>query len=442
MFPRSCWLIILLLLCPAPEDEGALIQWRDGFDEAFLDAKKSGRPVFIVFHADEKAACRKLYENTYCHSEVVALSKLFICLAASLDEHDDIVVTSGDGLFRNVCARFPNATCSGHQAVWARARTVFLKGDAVQAPGHLFIHPRGHILESRDSIRSPAELKRMMKKVLSRVEPLGEEGVFSAVDDDQKRFVRELARLNSVDPSQRRFILEKLVRWKGEWVYPRLEKYFSEAAARPVAVHLLREIGFRGNERGCSFLLGFAKHKDRTLRLHAAVSLEEIALPETIYGIRSWLKRERDSGVYSALLRALAASGPGDSDVAARLEREVKSKDPLKKRNAAVALGIVGCAAPGKARPVLEDLAAAKDPSLAACACWALGWMRSKESLPLLKKKMEEAGTYRMIILLEDAIHRVGGRDTHAYHQHLEKYAGDEIIRNAKWPPKRSRWGL
>jgi hypothetical protein len=57
-------------------------------------------------------------------------------------------------------------------------------------------------------------------------------------------------------------------------------------------------------------------------------------------------------------------------------------------------------------------------------------------------KKLETAKTYRMIILLEDVIHRVMGHDPFGYSKHLEKYAGDEIIRGEKWPPERRDWGL
>ena len=102
----------------------------------------------------------------------------------------------------------------------------------------------------------------------------------------------------------------------------------------------------------------------------------------------------------------------------------------------------IGGVAPEKVRGTLEGLLDDRDGDVAACACWALGWMRSRDSLELLMEKLETAKTYRMIILLEDVIHRVMGHDPFGYTKHLEKYAGDEIIRGEKWPPERRDWGL
>jgi len=419
------------------------ILWQKNLDAAFIEAKKAHMPLFVAFHKDQSADCILLAEDFYTDPEVVKLSRSFLCLAASENEHRDQVMKTADGRFSTVCAWFLHVECADHQRVFAKARRSFLNNRPVEFPFHLFVHPGGKILDSVGMTKSPRELAKVMQKVIDQMEPERDDEVFHAFDEEERKFVADLQRLKGSDPSLRRFILEKLVRWEGAWVYAKLARFMKEKAPRDHAIHLIREMGFKGNHRAVDFLLELSKHKDKEYRLHAAVSLETIALGECAKAVRVWIGREKDLVVRANLFRTLAACAPADPRTLAWIEKELKSGNkPIARRHAAIALGMIGTVSPEKARQKLELLLDDKDDYTAACACWALGWMRSKESLELIKREMEEADTYREIILIEDVIHKVMGQDPFGYAMHLEKFAGDTILRGEKWPPAKRDWGL
>jgi len=419
------------------------IHWEKNIDAAFITAKKTHMPLFVAFHKDQSADCVLLAEDYYTDPEVVKLSRSFLCLAASEDEHEDRVMKTADGRYSTVCAWFLHVECEDHQRVFAKARRSFLNNRPVEFPFHILAHPDGNILDSVRMPKSPQDLVKVMQKVLDQMEPERDDEVFHAYDEEERKFVADLRRLKGSDPSLRRFVLEKLVRWEGSWVYTKLRRFMDEKAPREHAIHLIREMGFKDNHRAVELLLDLSKHRDAEFRLHAAVSLETIGLEQCAKPVRAWIGREKDLAVRANLLRTLAACAPADSRTLTLIEKELKSGNkPIARRHAAIALGMIGTVSPGVARQKLELLLDDKDDHTAACACWALGWMKSKESLELIKREMEDADTYRMIILIEDVIHRVMGQDPFGYTMHLEKYAGDTIIRGEKWPPAKRDWGL
>jgi len=423
-------------------DSREAIHFEGNFDAAMLEAAKNNTPVFIVFYSKEDPRCADLVGTVLRDPEVVALSRRFICLAACPDEHDDRVVRDAEGVYRTVCSVFLYVTCAEHQRVWNRARGVFFGDRSVAVPLHLFVNPDGTMMDKVGFVKSAADLVRAMNRNLEKMKPEREDGVFHALDENERKFVGELRRIRGSDPSLRRFILEKLLRWKGAWVYPKLQKWAETEANRAQVIQLIREMGFKGNGRGEDYLLAWGKNKDPEIRLHAAVSLETIALSDRTSEIRDWFHREKNLTVKANLLRTLAACDTASPEIQKIVEKSAKGGNPILRRNAAVALGTIGRRFPDRVRPLLEKLAGDRDMNVSACACWSLGWMRSLESLELLTHKMNEAGTYRMIILLEDAIRRVKGQDTFGYTKHLEKYAGDTIVRGEKWPPKRRDWRL
>jgi len=452
----SKWLLfsflsMAALLCAAEtaqsqdviDDMEKRIHWEKNLDAAFIEAKKSNTPLFIAFHSDTGKNCTILAEDYYLDPEVVQLSRRFLCLAAAEYEHEDQVLKTADGRYETVCAWFLHVPCEDHQRVFVRARRSFLKDRPVLAPHHILAHPDGTILDSVGMPDSPESLARVMRKVLDQMEPERGDGVFNAFDEDERKFVAELQRMKGSDPSLRRFILEKLVRWEGAWVYTKLRQFMEQKAPRDHAIHLIREMGFKDNSRAIDFLLELSKHRDEEFRLHAAVSLEMIGAARCAKPVRVWIDREKNRAVRANLLRTLAACAPGDPNTLKLVEKELKGGNkPIARRNAAVALGMIGTASPDAARPILEKLLGDKDEYTAACACWALGWMESKESLDLIKNEMEKADSYRKIILIEDVIHKVMGQDPFGYAMHLEKYAGDTIVRGVKWPPAKRDWGI
>lgn len=432
-----------LALCQdAPDRQKRTIRWESNLDEGFLAAKKSGRPVLVLFYVEKSAADSTMLDELVLDPDVVTLSRKFLCLAAAKEEHEDVVRRLPDGITKTVCSRFPTMPCGDHQFTWLKAVRSFFLGDEPTTTQILFVKPTGDIMSSREGKITPRDLSRAMKKILDKMKPERDDDVFSVLDDEEELFVRDLSHLKGATPSRRRFILEKLVRSQAERAYVKLWGYFDQFAGKSVRLQIIREMGFPGNQRAVPGLLEMAKQKDPGLRLHAAVSLEEIALAETLKGVQAWLAKEKEIKVQATLLRTLAACDPGNPQVLKRLRKESGSGKPLVRCNATVALGIVGRSDPEAARELLHKLASDRDRNVAACACWALGEMRSRDSLDLLRKKMEEARKYRMIILLEDAIHRAMGLDTFAYPKHLEKYAGDEVVRGEKWPPERPDWGV
>jgi len=418
------------------------IFWESNIDEAFLQAKKTGKPVMLLFCVEKSAADSKMHDELFEEPAGGPLSRRFLCRGAAAPEHDDVVRRLPDGISKTVCSRFPTMTCADHQLTWAKGVRSFFLGDEPAVTQVIFVDPEGNKMTERGGKITPKHLTRDMKKILDKMKPVRDDDVFSALDPEEELFTRDLSHLKGSTPSRRRFILEKLVRSEAERAYEKLWGYYEQFAGKSVKLQIIREMGFPGNARAIPGLLDLAKSRDPDVRRHAAVSLEEIALAEALKGVQTWYGREKALDVQGTLLRSMAACDPGNPQVLKRLKKEVGSGKPLLRCNAAVALGLVGQLEPDKARELLHKLVTDRDRNVAACACWALGWMRSRDSLDILRKRMEEARTYRMIILLEDAIHRAMGLDTFAYPKHLEKYAGDRIVRDEDWPPERPNWGL
>src|SRR5688572_33313049 len=110
---------LTLVLCAGLGAQDPQIAWEPDFDAALKAAKADGKPIFIAFIMDQEPANDQVAKTHFHDRDVVATSKEFHCLIASVGVHG---ATSAD-----LCPRFGVIPCAGHQKTQMRAQTAYLK---------------------------------------------------------------------------------------------------------------------------------------------------------------------------------------------------------------------------------------------------------------------------------------------------------------------------
>ena len=98
--------VLILVLCGRLLAQEPSVSWEPDFDRALKAAKADGKPIMIAFIMDQETANDEVAKTHFHDKDVVAASKNFHCLIASVGVH---AATSAEG----VCPRFGCNPCLG-----------------------------------------------------------------------------------------------------------------------------------------------------------------------------------------------------------------------------------------------------------------------------------------------------------------------------------------
>jgi len=406
-------------LGPPPADR---IDWQRSFSAAFAEAEKRQVPVMIAFNMDGEWANDMQAEEFYRHPRIVGLSRKMVCLVASVYDHGGRDVPGGR---REPCPRFGRVTCSEHRDVDIAAREKYIRSKKVIAPQHVFCAPDGRMLIRREWHVEMRELEDLMRRSLSALErSKGPEEDGATVDEIVDRFRK------APDSGARYWIVsDTLFSGRPQHAQEILERLIEKSDEERL-VDLMAGLGFAGHPDGIPFAVRGLSHGSTDVRDHAAVALEQIALPEASDAILKRLDRERESRVRKNLLRALGACAGEEERLATILVRRSKSGSELERANALIALRHF----PDSERvekALLATLGDERAPArVRAAAAWTLGDLECQAARDALDAAAPAlGGTWGRV--LEQARQRLDGTFDwrESYEEILENLAGDTIFR-------------
>lgn len=368
------------------------IAWETDFDEALKAAKADGKPLFIAFIMDNESANDQVAQTHFHDGEVVAQSKNFHCLIASVGVH---ATTSADK-----CPRFGCASCASHQKTQQRAQTMYLKSPEVSAPQFLFIKPDGETMLLRSVwLIGPSELKKKMRLALGFNDPAKAGDDVKKQSDDATRLIGEADGNNTV---KRSAALKGLTNLDDPRIIEFLIKQTGEGVDEPRRVEAVNAMGSKGNAKALPVLLKLLGTNAAQLRNHVVISIEKLAMAEAGPALYAALKKETKDRLRANLVRALAVCDP-------------KTPDHLKSIVAMIGAGsqIERCSAIRATFDVpMNDaikkalLLAAKDTTaqIRGSAYYALARRQIKEAIPIIEKGIPQEKVQEVKALAESAL--------------------------------------
>jgi len=159
---------VLSSACSTQESGG--IRWASSFEEAKKRAKSRKIPILVAINKtydlvrdrEKHDANKKMVTVTYRDPAVVKISRKFVCIFASPDDHAK--PDGGPG-----CSHADRLTCQQHKALFERIRADHFGGDKeIMAPQHLILNPDGRIIDKYLLDRKPDEFVRILKNALAR----------------------------------------------------------------------------------------------------------------------------------------------------------------------------------------------------------------------------------------------------------------------------------
>lgn len=85
-------LILLLVLLAVCTGDLFAMAWKEDFNQAMAEAKRSGKPLMLDFYTEWCTWCKKLEKDTYSNKDVEALSERFVCAKIDADKNRGLVV--------------------------------------------------------------------------------------------------------------------------------------------------------------------------------------------------------------------------------------------------------------------------------------------------------------------------------------------------------------
>lgn len=355
-------------LTHAPTDAGGIV-WQTEWETAFTQARDEKRVVLLAINMDGEKANDRLAKETYRSKEVGGATTEIVALIGSQSEH-------GSGS----CSRFAGLDCVQHRAIDQKARAeVLVAGpdDEVIAPQHVLLDGEGNVLLSvayeisadeliwcitaaRRTLDPDADIPMPSGATAPRrlkvgglasydaetVRPLTEEElaeVIKRLKSGQLKggeLVEEIIKLLATDhpdaiDAVRAELLNAQRRATGGRRGPEAAERVAEQRRR-----MVRRIGEVSPASYWEVLTAMLADNDLSLRLEAAVALEQLAAPEAAKELKSRLSKEDDPEVQRGIVRALGTCGSGDGSARKKMLSAAKDKkDVLLAWNALFALG-------------------------------------------------------------------------------------------------------
>jgi hypothetical protein len=371
---------VIVILCGRLFSQEPSIAWEPDFDLTLKAAKADNKPIMIAFIMDQEPSNDEVAKVHFHDKEIVATSKNFHCLIASVGVHSPAASAEG------VCPRFGCNACATHLRNQTLAQNTYLKSNEISAPQFLFLKPDCQTMLLRHVwMLTPAELLKKMRLALGFSDPTKASEAEKQAGED---VTRALEGANDNNTVKRVEALQKLASLDDPRILEFLIKQTGEGIDGPRRLEAIDAMGTKGNAKALPVLVKLLQSNSVQIRNHVVVSLERLAMPEAAPAIRAALKSEQKDNVRANLVRALAICDPKTPEHLKVITAMIDAGTP-KERIAAIRASFdVGLSDSLKK----SLLGAAKDATSAirAAAFCALAKHQVKEAIPIMEKAIPQ----------------------------------------------------
>lgn len=351
---RACLALGLVVAASSAQESAPTtrsIAWERSYDAALARAKAESRPVFVAFNRDDEPANDDTAVRVYHDPRIVALSREFVCVPASIGHHAGV----GD------CPRFPGVRCRDHQECEGRARAALLESNTVEVPQHVFLAADGTVLFHKVWFVDVDVLAKLMEQALVRTRPEwaakaasrpagdgsapapADGGAAAPVEPpptDLQDLFRALTALRTSKPGNRQPAADQVGAMRGPDVESALTALLDVRDA-DLNFAVLRAIGKAGRIERLPLVLPRLEADQPTIRRAAIVACEELAAAEAADALVRRLAVEQDGPTLGELLRATAVLCPKRPEPRAAAIRALRHREEGVVRQAVIALGVL-----------------------------------------------------------------------------------------------------
>lgn len=379
---------LLLSPCLSAQVQQVHVFWEARLGAALKRAARLQRPVLVALHADNKASSR-LLEEVYPVGEVRSLLKEMVCVVACKDSFPAIAKGPRKGMSSVYLVVSAEDTQAVHKAVLAR----YLGDDEeAKAPQHIFLSPDGYLISREKGMVDAASFAAVLRKVLDQVDPAWkplpvkppkpEVGRNKNVEAGEAAV--PWASLFSKSGKEKNETIEKLVALKDKNVILSLYAQIQEPRTK---AGIFAEIRRQGGD--ISWAMPMVRSglsaMGRRVRNEAAVTAQRLKRTELLEDLLALAKEEKDRGVFSEMLRAIAACADQSKSAREFIIKQYRHRNERVRKNAYIALAEFD-----KSKKVRETLVKRglkdKDMPVRSAAIWALAELGHKSALGKIKK--------------------------------------------------------
>lgn len=402
--------LALLLGALARADEVQEVDWADGWDAAFENAKETRRPVMVCINSkDGEGANEFAAGHIYRDLRFVVASRRFVM----------VVVSTVDHASKGPCPRFGKVTCQEHLDCWKGLNAAFGAAFAVEgrvgemiSPQHAWFSADGKLLRRKEYALGRQELLKMMKAVLAETGEKAAPRERGTLTDADRA---ELRKLDAPEKETRAAAVGKLLSTGKPVVHDALLALLG-GPARAEIVGALAAAEAEGARAAAEKLLA---DRDPAVRSAAAVALEDLGERESIPALLRRARAEEDEAVRKEVFRALGVCGGASGDKGAlKLLLDAAASDPRKALRKHAALALKGYEGPhaAVARKRVEQAATAeKDPDVRRAFAYVLAYVGDAKSVPVLERILGAEDSEKGAAFVRGAIARLkapaGGDD-------------------------------